>query len=356
MRVRVAIIGAGPAGASCALSLSQAGIDNVLIDRKRTPGSPVQCAEFVPIEVNRYIPLSKIPAAVNQAVGFMDVDTGRKTYGFDGKGYVLNRDLFDEFIVRSAQEKGTVLLSRTAAVKVIPGINTVVVKDLSSNALKDIGYSYLVIASGPRNSLHLGRTLENSSYVSALQVRTGLMKKLDRTICYFRNYIPWGYGWVFPKGDFANAGMGIVKSMSLVSLSLSLGLFLKELKESGVINGEIYGRTSGLIPVSGMNGLYAGNIALCGDAAGLAHPVTGAGILNAIISGRMLGEFIAEGMGKSVNTLKDYSEEMKSIYLGPLAVAAEKRNIIYKRITGGEETDSLIKYLWPSFNEYYDIV
>lgn len=45
----VLIIGAGPAGASAALFLSEKGIDVVLIDKKTEIDQPLRCAEFVPL-------------------------------------------------------------------------------------------------------------------------------------------------------------------------------------------------------------------------------------------------------------------------------------------------------------------
>ncbi|MCL4542729.1 MAG: NAD(P)/FAD-dependent oxidoreductase [Deltaproteobacteria bacterium] len=360
MQTEVAIIGAGPAGASAAYSLSLKGIKNVLIDRKKTIGFPVQCAEFVSRNINQFINLTKIPAAINQKVGFMDIDTGRNLYRFDGKGYMLNRDIFDDYIAKLAVKAGTNLIKRTNILKINAGGNRISGVDISDNNKPvEITYGYLIIAAGPQNSFDLHDKFEpglkNKSYVFATQVKADLLKVegLDSAICYFRPYIPYGYGWVFPKGKFANVGIGIEKPKVNMPLSSSLNNFLNEIRNKGLIGFNIYGKTSGLIPVSGLNNLCFGNIALCGDAAGLTHPVTGAGILSAVISGSLLGDYIAKSLRSSSNLLEEYKEEIESIFRKPLSVASRKRCELYPLMTDEESIDKTVKSLWPSFEEYY---
>ena len=360
MRTEVAIIGAGPAGASCAYSLSLKGIKNVLIDKRKTIGLPVQCAEFVSLNINQFINLTEIPSAINQKVSFMDIDTGRNLYRFSGKGYILNRDTFDDYIVKLAVKAGTNLAKHTNVLKINIGENTITGVSLDDNKPIEIAYDYLIVASGPKNSFGLDNkfqsSLKNKSYIFATQVKADFLKEegLDSTLCYFRSYIPYGYGWVFPKGKFANVGIGIEKPKVNMSLSNSLDNFLNEMRNKGLIGSNIYGKTSGLVPVSGLNNLYCGNIALCGDAAGLTHPVTGAGILSAVISGNLLGDYIAESLKSSSNKLEEYKEEIESIFKKPLSIASKKRYELYPLMTNEDSIGRFIKQLWPSFEEYYD--
>ena len=360
MRTAAAIIGAGPAGASCAYSLSLKGIENVLIDKRKIVGFPVQCAELVSRNINQFVNLAEIPSAVNQKVSFMDIDTGKNIYRSEGRGYILNRDVFDDYIVKSAVKAGTNLLKQTNILKINADENKITGVRIADNKPVEINYDYLIIASGPKNSFDLRGNfkpgLKNKSYIFATQVRAGLLKEkgLDSTICYFRSYIPYGYGWVFPKGKFANVGIGIEKPKACMPLSSSLNNFLNEIRNKGLIGSNIYGKTSGLVPVSGLNDLYSGNIALCGDAAGLTHPITGAGIVSAVISGNLLGGYVAESLKTSKNLLEEYGEELESIFKKPLSTAAKKRYELYPRMTDAYNIDKLIKRLWPSFEEYYE--
>ena len=52
----VLVIGLGPAGASAAAQAARRGCRVIAIDRRRTPGVPVQCAEFVPSLIGVDVP------------------------------------------------------------------------------------------------------------------------------------------------------------------------------------------------------------------------------------------------------------------------------------------------------------
>ena len=60
------VVGAGPAGASAARTACRHGITALLIDARKNPGSPVQCAEYVPHAVKKYVALA--PEAVVQKI------------------------------------------------------------------------------------------------------------------------------------------------------------------------------------------------------------------------------------------------------------------------------------------------
>jgi flavin-dependent dehydrogenase len=217
--------------------------------------------------------------------------------------------------------------------------------------LYEIYYDYLIVAAGPKNGFDCPK---NGAYIYATQIKADLLKELDSVICYFRPYIPYGYGWVFPKGKLANVGIGIEKPASDAPLSLSLNKFIEEIRSAGLIGLKIEEKTSGIVPVSGLNGITADNIALCGDAAGLTHPITGAGILSAVISGGLAGDYTAESVKTSKNLLEDYKEELESIFKNSLLKASEKRAELYPLMKDGHGIDKNIKRLWPSFDEYYE--
>lgn len=362
MKTDVAIIGAGPAGSSCAYSLSKNGISNILIERKKIPGSPVQCAEFVSLNISQYLDLSKKKEAVCQKVSYMDVDTGKEIYRFDGKGFMLNRDVFDLYIVKLSVDEGSKILVGTVAKSIIASDNKILVQTIAKDGTIEITYKYLVIATGAKDFIEikpdsfLQSRIKNSSYIYAIQIKSGLLTPVDSTLIYFRPYIPYGYGWVFPKGDFANVGIGIEKPLSNMPLKDSLGLFLNEFKHKKVIGGIILSKTSGLVPISGLKTAVFGNIALCGDAAGLTHPITGAGILSAVISGQLLGEYLYESLKNSKNLLNEYKEELSSIFENSLFKAKSKRSIFYQKQYSDlniDELDEIVKKSWPAFEEYH---
>jgi geranylgeranyl reductase family protein len=352
MKTNVAIIGAGPAGSSAAIALSKKGIPNIIIDKRRTIGLPVQCAEFVSSNITSYVDLGSMLSAVNQKIKYIYINAGNKTYKHSGSGYILNRDIFDLNLSEKAVQLGSKLFAGSRVYKIDRQKNCIEVLDVLEKIVYEIYYDYLIIAAGP-NNIFKSNNSHRESYIYALQIKTELLRKLDSVFCYFRNYIPYGYGWVFPKGNHANVGIGVEKPVSDVNLSACLKKFADELRSEGLIGSEVIEKTSGLVPVSGLNDLTADNIAFCGDAGGLTHPVTGAGILNAVISGNLAGDYTADSVVASKNFLNDYKEEVESIFKKPFLTASKKRYRLYPLMNDEYGISKNIKFLWPSFEEYY---
>ena len=65
----VLVLGLGPAGAAAAAEAARRGARVVALDRKREPGRPVQCAEFVPMMVG--IDVATVGGAVRQPIAAM---------------------------------------------------------------------------------------------------------------------------------------------------------------------------------------------------------------------------------------------------------------------------------------------
>jgi flavin-dependent dehydrogenase len=109
--------------------------------------------------------------------------------------------------------------------------------------------------------------------------------------------LPGGYGWLFPKGDHINIGVGTFADGSDAELkrvtrqlladytTQKLGISLTE------INANITGQYLGM---GGHAYTPRGRVLLTGDAAGLVDPLTGEGIHSAIVSGQAAAAAILE--------------------------------------------------------------
>ncbi len=109
---------------------------------------------------------------------------------------------------------------------------------------------------------------------------------------------------------------------------------MSELVAEGRVGAVIHRHTGGLIPVGGIVGptsaLGAAGVLLCGDAAGLTNPITGAGINAAVISGRLAGEAAASCVAGRVDALDDYREEIEDVFGPSLALALKRRSRLLK--------------------------
>jgi digeranylgeranylglycerophospholipid reductase len=119
---------------------------------------------------------------------------------------------------------------------------------------------------------------------------------------------------------------------------------------------EIISKTGGSIPCQPYRQTVFGNILLVGDAAGHAHPITGAGILNAVIGGAIAGRIAAEAIDmKDFGHLENYETEWREAFGNSLAYAAWKRNLLEENWNESSlPFEDLIRNTWVGFKEYYE--
>jgi flavin-dependent dehydrogenase len=172
---------------------------------------------------------------------------------------------------------------------------------------------------------------------------------------YFHKDYEGGYGWFFPKGKTANVGVGVVTSKTSRLPDL-LGNFLDFLKESKNLRGiQIVSKTGGLIPCEFYEQNLFKNVLLIGDAAGHAHPITGAGIFNAVLGGEIAGRIAAEAIERGdLRHLENYETEWRETFGKSLSYGALKREFLEKNWNRSEvDFEELIRKTWVGFREYY---
>jgi digeranylgeranylglycerophospholipid reductase len=344
----VLVVGAGPAGSAASRAAARQGVSVLLAERRLRVGVPVRCAEFVPLPVGKYIDLSN-PAITVQPVRAM------RTFlpGADPKenlfpGAMIRRDRFDQELARQATEAGALLETGLQVYRRTPeGIRA-----WDGHREVSIRCRVIVGADGPCSQVARWMGSTPGPFLAAAQVSVKLSNPLDHTRVYFHPEIPGGYGWVFPKGDRANLGVGLGAGPSR-NLNITLGGFRRERMEEGLVEAEEKPAGGGLVPVGGLTDLWRENMILAGDAAGTCHPLSGAGVGNALISGELAGEAAAAAVIRGVSgPLETYRNELQAL-LGPsLSRAAAKRQIMI-RDWNGKDFAEMIKENWIAFKEYY---
>jgi flavin-dependent dehydrogenase len=149
--------------------------------------------------------------------------------------------------------------------------------------------------------------------------------------------------------------MGLVPSKT-AQLPALLDDFLNFLRKSKKLTGaEIVSRTGGSIPCEPFRRTFFGNTLLVGDAAGHAHPITGAGVLNAVIAGEIAGRIAAEAVHRgNLRYLEKYEIECQEVFGKSLAYSALKRGLLEKNWNEpGIDFGDLIRKTWVGFKEYY---
>ncbi len=342
----VLIAGAGPAGSMTAWKLAERDIKVLMVDKKREIGVPVRCAEYIPALLSKEIPIP--PGAIASEIKKMRVYFDNTSYEFSTPGYILNRSLFEKFLVTKAIKAGCTLWLNTEFIGF---------KDNRPIVLKDgkeveVGAKIIVGADGPAS--RLGRLINGryQEYVVAYQQELPIINRMDYTEVYFDKKFYGGYAWVFPKQSSANVGVG-------VKVSLERGIIIKEvynyfvenlIKDNKILPSPLKTIT-GIIPVAGPAKTVKGNILLVGDAAGQTHPITGAGIPQAIICAKSAAEAIIKALKKNnLNHLIEYEKEWQDLYGKELTRAIIKRR---KMEAEWDNLEKIFKECWLSFAEYY---
>jgi flavin-dependent dehydrogenase len=193
----------------------------------------------------------------------------------------------------------------------------------------------------------------NAALLDALQVEAVLPERRDCTEVYFDPLYRGGYGWLFPKGEegTANVGVGVNRALG-GDPRPALDHLLDRL---GISPGAVVGRTAGPVPSGGSAArLRVGNVLLVGDAAGHTHPITGAGVFAAVVSGALAGQAAARAVQRRDETaLDEYGREWDAFMARPLRHALERRRSLDARWSDAPiALSAVIRQTWIAFKAY----
>lgn len=341
----VVIVGGGPAGSTCAYLLAKHGVKVLTVDFKRAIGLPVQCAEFVPVQLyNQFKEFFTDGSIAQKVKNMLHFTPWGEEVSMWSEGFVLNREVFDFNIANLAQARGAEYILRTRFLGLEDG--KVWLENIEERYRFYVKADILVGADGPRSKVSKLTGKATEHFLVTAQVTMPLKKRLSDLLIYFRDYIPGGYGWVFPKGEVANVGVGVDPNLGM-SLMESLRRFIGEVCTDGLVESRVIKRTGGWIPAEGLLPLVRGNVALIGDAGGFCHPITGGGIANAVLSGSMLARAIVS------SSLEEFEEEAWDTFGESLSRAAGKRK---KYMKSWDNLRYIIPRTWIAFEEYWRII
>ena len=276
---------------------------------------------------------------------------GRITYEMKSPGYMLDRSLFDKELAASAAFAGARISIGTRAADLSP--EGLVVE--RSSKKETIPSKVFIGADGANSSIARFVGQPSLKTIAALQYEVALSEPQTHVDVYFHQDYEGGYGWFFPKGRTANVGIGIVspKASQLPDL---LGNFLDFLRGSNKLQEiQIVSKTGGLIPCEFYEKNLFKNVLLIGDAAGHAHPITGAGILNAVIAGELAGRVAAEAIVKEdLGVLNNYDREWEETVGKSLSYGTLKRRFLEEHWDEpGVDFEELVRKTWVGFKEYH---
>ena len=333
----VVVIGAGPAGSVAARNLAREGHKVLLLEKRERIGYPVRCGEASTTlaDLQTYGPIDEscIESIIN----------GLYIYGPNGvnievpkpgTGIMLNREIFDPWLAKLAEDEGAqvVTCARATYVSDVEGRERMVRVSLGKGngdgTVTETGtqeiFAKMVIAADGVES-RIGRMVgldcvqkpnETCTGVD-IQVQ-GLLTKPDYlTFWQGHDFINDGYIWSFPKqkSNVTNFGAGFLANGKHDGNILEITMeWLEKLFPGAKVNYTV----GGIIPVSSIIKNYTlDRFALVGDAAHHTNPLTGGGIASAMRAGRFCAQYVSDGLGRgdlSKEFLKQYEKRCYSYF------------------------------------------
>ncbi|WP_291765729.1 geranylgeranyl reductase family protein [Caldivirga sp. UBA161] len=274
------IIGSGPAGNTAAIIASRLGIRAMIIDKARHPRVKPCGGGLTPksIALSRILGLD-LSEVIEHECNEVVVVTHAGSYIMRFKEPMIRvsrRERLDEFMFNEAVNNG------------VEYINDEVLKvKETANKVEVIGrggvYEAKWVIGADGAPSRVGRSIgimPKSNAVALMNIASGNLgiNTGDACILDFTR-IKWGYAWLFPlsRSDY-DVGLGSALKGRYSDLLLSY------INELGLKPGRLMGH---LIPYRPPNLASTRRVMLTGDALGLADPVTGEGIFQAMMSGAL---------------------------------------------------------------------
>ncbi|MGB5926377.1 MAG: NAD(P)/FAD-dependent oxidoreductase [Dehalococcoidia bacterium] len=317
----VTIVGAGPAGATLAYELAKKGIGVLVLEKKKLPRYKC-CAGGVTSKAARFLDfdISEVAEDVIHEVSFT-FNLGSPYLGQHSQPliYTVMRDAFDYFLVTRAQQLGAVLIDGQKVTQIQVSGDWVEISTADnvfrSRLVVGADGAYSIVA----RELGMGRSMEYVAGIeSEIVVPEEELAKWKSRIRIDLGCIPGGYAWVFPKRNHLSIGAGCHASKAR-HLDRHHQKFLDSLS---IGNYTIARSGSHLIPTCTKGRLvWQDKALLLGDAAGLADPLTGEGIYNAIQSAQLAAPVIEDFLVKGKAELQDYQQIVERKIMSELRIA-----------------------------------
>jgi len=333
------VVGAGPAGSMAARAAAEGGASVLLIEEDWEIGVPLVCAEGVGKEtLAQFVDVDPkwVASRVEGAI-FVSPSGRRVRVNYPDAGYILERKVFDRDLAALAAAAGARVQVGLEAVGVSPGENGLHRVEVRRGDEKGTIEARLVIgADGFRSRVGrwagLDTRLKPGEIHSCVQylVAGADVEEHYPEFTAGREIAPGGYAWVFPKGrGTANVGVGISPVTAKQSALEYLERFLDQ-RFPGAMRLE---RMVGGVPAKPQERLVGNGLLLVGDAARVADPISGAGIINALASGTMAGQIAAAALREgdvSGRRLAAYQDEWERTIGKDIRFRARIRDVFLK--------------------------
>jgi len=308
----VLVVGAGTAGCTAAMTAAEKGLNTCLIDRKqRLEIGKKICGDAIGKhhfdELNLEAPSGE--ELERKILGIKiyspDQQTSFTVKSEDLHGYLINRYLFGQRLLKMALNKGVTLFDNIHVLEPIienSFVTGVSAKKTYANEKIKIfgriivdasGYSAIIRSKLPYEIGVDTKVDKEEVEVCYREIRVLKKEAKDLDLCQIyldQKIAPGGYIWIFPKKNtHVNVGLGVAMKNNFPNP--------KERLYSYVLNKEIF-RDSSIIDKGTwfvptrrpLNSMVGNGIIIVGDAACQVNPIHGGGMGPSMVGGKLAGE------------------------------------------------------------------
>ncbi len=314
----VVVIGAGPAGISCAKTLQKNGISNCIIEKKQFPRNKT-CGGLVSNKTNSLLKenfpevskrLDEVAAEKTANVSLINGKESSADFVVKDAFYVVKRLTFDNCLLEEYKSLEGIIFENETDYSIDFSTNTIVLTDESK-----LKYNYLVFADGANSTAHNLFNIKRKGMGIGVEVFIPKRDKDFSKVVIDFGAVSNGYSWIFPAGDDVNIGLGSKYNKK----DDYVGKLKKYLTTFGVSSDEMED-----VKIKGAFLPYGKvvnqkktpqNVLLVGDAAGFVDSIYGEGLYFAILSGKLAAESINSECPKK-EYIKNTREIRKQISQG----------------------------------------
>jgi len=346
-KTQVIVVGAGPAGIACAVTIARAGKEVVLIERGKFSGSKNVFGGAIYAQPTREIfpdfeataPLERRNIEHKFAILGENDGTVVSYRKNDTVSYSVIRGKFDRWMAQEAQKEGVILVEETVVRDLIVENGCVVgVK----TELEDYYADIVVLADGVNSLLAKQIGLRDDIKPEDVALSVKEVFKLPEEIINERFHVNSDEGCIyeiFGGSMLGMLGLGFLYT-NKESVTIGLGVALNELIENSqrpyelldklkqhpeiaplLKGGELLEYSAHLIPEGGYKkipALYADGVMVCGDASMFVNNMHWEGTRLAMMSGKFAGETAVIALGKgdfSSQSLSRYQEMLEESFV-----------------------------------------
>ena len=356
----VIVVGAGTGGSLTAKTVANAGLKVCMIDQKpehkigdKVCGDAIGKHHFDNINLAHPSGTELEQKIEGIKVYSPDMETVVTVQGEGIHGYLVNRQLFGQRLVKEAKNAGATLLDSTMVTNpaIKDGFVTgVLAKDIKTGESTEMSAQVVVDASGHsavlRKRLPPEFGIETEVDDADVEVCYREIREVKEQISdpgYCKIYLdlqhfPGGYCWVFPKGSTTvNAGLGVAMVKGFPNPKQ---LYQKHVLPMPIFKGSrVLTGGGGLVPTRRpISPMVANGIIIIGDAACQVNPIHGGGIGSSMMGGVKAAEVIIDALKNgdvSLEALWPYTGIFMELY-GAKQAGLDIFRMLLQRLTNKE--------------------